>query len=245
MVEVTSVVGNFRDELGKTFAAVGEAFPELYVVTADVSKSTRSRMFGERWPDRFYSVGIAEADAVGIAAGIASFGGPVIFTAYGVFATEKPFEQIRNCLCYPNLNVKIVATHGGISVGEDGATHQAVEDIAIMRALPNMKVLVAADPGEVRGAVFVALQTPARPGGGGPPPPGAGSSRFPGGEGRGPAGRLGRHARCGGRHGGAGPARRGAAGGGGRPLPPRRPGGPVPVPVERGYVLLPALRTDS
>lgn len=76
MVEVTSVVGNFRDELGKTFAAVGEAFPELYVVTADVSKSTRSRMFGERWPDRFYSVGIAEADAVGIAAGIASFGGP-------------------------------------------------------------------------------------------------------------------------------------------------------------------------
>ena len=71
MVEVTSVVGNFRDELGKTFAAVGEAFPELYVVTADVSKSTRSRMFGERWPDRFYSVGIAEADAVGIAAGIA------------------------------------------------------------------------------------------------------------------------------------------------------------------------------
>ena len=173
MVEVTSVVGNFRDELGKTFAAVGEAFPELYVVTADVSKSTRSRMFGERWPDRFYSVGIAEADAVGIAAGIASFGGPVIFTAYGVFATEKPFEQIRNCLCYPNLNVKIVATHGGISVGEDGATHQAVEDIAIMRALPNMKVLVAADPGEVRGAVFAALQTPGpvyvRLGGWGPP----------------------------------------------------------------------------
>ena len=160
MVEGTSVVGNFRDELGKTFAAVGEAFPELYVVTADVSKSTRSRMFGERWPDRFYSVGIAEADAVGIAAGIASFGGPVIFTAYGVFATEKPFEQIRNCLCYPNLNVKIVATHGGISVGEDGATHQAIEDIAIMRALPNMKVLVGADPGEVRGAVFAALQTP-------------------------------------------------------------------------------------
>ena len=137
MVEVTSVVGNFRDELGKTFAAVGEAFPELYVVTADVSKSTRSRMFGERWPDRFYSVGIAEADAVGIAAGIASFGGPVIFTAYGVFATEKPFEQIRNCLCYPNLNVKIVATHGGISVGEDGANAiYALGDLATIQMTP-------------------------------------------------------------------------------------------------------------
>ena len=147
------MVGNFRDELGKTFAAVGEAFPELYVVTADVSKSTRSRMFGERWPDRFYSVGIAEADAVGIAAGIASFGGPVIFTAYGVFATEKPFEQIRNCLCYPNLNVKIVATHGGISVGEDGATHQCVEDLALMRVIPGMTVVNPCDGAEMRAAV--------------------------------------------------------------------------------------------
>lgn len=154
------MVGNFRDELGNTFLAAGDAFPELYVVTADVSKSTRSILFKERWPNRFCSVGIAEANAVGIAAGIASFGSPVLFSAYGVFATEKPFEQIRNCLCYPNLNVKIVATHGGISVGEDGATHQAIEDIAIMRALPNMKVLVAADPGEVQSAVFAALRTP-------------------------------------------------------------------------------------
>lgn len=129
---------------------------------------------GSAGPDRFYSVGIAEADAVGIAAGIASFGGPVIFTAYGVFATEKPFEQIRNCLCYPNLNVKIVATHGGISVGEDGATHQAVEDIAIMRALPNMKVLVAGGPGRGAGrgvrraANARAGIRPARPGVGAP-----------------------------------------------------------------------------
>ena len=95
-----------------------------------------------------------------IAAGIASFGHPVVFTAYGVFATEKPFEQIRNTICYPNLNVKIIATHGGISVGEDGATHQAIEDIAVMRSLPNMKVIVAADPGEVKAAVFEAIRTP-------------------------------------------------------------------------------------
>ena len=154
------MVGNFRDELGKTFIAAGEAFPSLVVVTADVSKSTRSIQFKQRWPDRFFSVGIAEANAVSIAAGIASFGRPVIFTAYGVFATEKPFEQIRNTLCYPEMNVKVVATHGGISVGEDGATHQAIEDIAIMRAIPHMRVIVAADPGEVKAAVFEALRTP-------------------------------------------------------------------------------------
>lgn len=152
--------GNFRDELGKAFIAAGEAFPGLVVVTADVSKSTRSIEFKKRWPDRFFSVGIAEADAVSIAAGISTFGHPVIWTAYGVFATEKPYEQIRNTICYPNNNVKIIATHGGISVGEDGATHQAIEDIAIMRALPNMRVLVAADPGEVKAAVFEAIRTP-------------------------------------------------------------------------------------
>ena len=154
------MIGNFRDELGITFETVGERYPGLCVVTADVSKSTRSIRFKERWPERFFTVGIAEADAVGIAAGIASFNRPVIFTAYSMFATGKPFEQIRNCLCYPNLNVKIVATHGGISVGEDGVTHQMTEDIAIMRAIPNMKVLVAADPGEVQAAVLAALETP-------------------------------------------------------------------------------------
>ena len=152
--------GNFRDELGKAFIAAGEQFPNLVVVTADVSKSTRSIEFKKRWPERFFSVGIAEADAVSIAAGISSFNHPVIWTAYGVFATEKPFEQIRNTICYPNMNVKIIATHGGISVGEDGATHQAIEDIAIMRSLPNMKVIVAADPGEVKAAVFEAIRTP-------------------------------------------------------------------------------------
>ncbi len=154
------MIGNFRDELGKTFIAAGEEFPNLIVVTADVSKSTRSIQFKQRWPERFFSVGIAEANAVSIAAGISSFEHPVIFTAYGVFATEKPFEQIRNTICYPDMNVKIIATHGGIGTGEDGVTHQAIEDIAIMRSIPNMKVLVAADPGEVKAAVFEAIRTP-------------------------------------------------------------------------------------
>lgn len=153
------MVGNFRDELGKAFVKAGEMFPKLAIVTADVSKSTRSILFKEKWPERFFSVGIAEANAVGIAAGISTFEKPVIFTAYGVFATEKPFEQIRNSVCYPNNNVKIVATHGGISVGEDGATHQAIEDIAVMRSLPNMKVIVAADPGEVKSALIETVKT--------------------------------------------------------------------------------------
>ena len=154
------MVGNFRDELGKAFVAAGEAFDDLIVVTADVSKSTRSSQFRERWPDRFFSLGIAEANALSFVSGIASFNKPVIFTAYSVFATEKPFEQIRNAVCYPEMNVKIVATHGGISVGEDGATHQAIEDIAIMRALPKMRVIVAADPGEVCAALLTAIRTP-------------------------------------------------------------------------------------
>mgnify|MGYP000190541633 CR=1 FL=1 len=149
---------SYRDALGRVFARIGGDFPSLTVVTADVSKSTRSIQFKNRYPERFFSVGIAEADAVGISAGLATWGDPVLFTAYSVFATEKPFEQIRNMLCYPNLNVKIVATHGGINTGEDGVTHQAIEDIAIMRALPNMHVLVAADPGEVWPAVKAAVE---------------------------------------------------------------------------------------
>lgn len=151
---------NYRDALGEAFGKMGEEFKDLVLVTADVSKSTRSIVFKEKFPERFFSVGIAEADAVGIAAGIATFGGPVIFTSYSVFATEKPFEQIRNMLCYPNLNVKVVATHGGINVGEDGVTHQAVEDIAIMRAIPGMKVVVVADPGEVTAALRAVVKTP-------------------------------------------------------------------------------------
>lgn len=149
--------GNYRDALGEAFLSVGHAFPDLMVVTADVSKSTRSIRFKNEFPDRFLSVGIAEADAVGISAGIATFGLPVIFTAYAMFATEKPFEQIRNMIAYPNLNVKIVATHGGINVGEDGVTHQAVEDIAIMRAMPRMRVVTVADPGELSAALHAVV----------------------------------------------------------------------------------------
>ena len=154
------MLGNYRDALGDAFVRIGEEFKDLVVVTADVSKSTQSIRFKERYPDRFFSVGIAEQNAVGTAAGIATFGIPVIFTAYAMFATEKPFEQIRNMIAYPRLNVKIVATHGGINVGEDGVTHQAIEDIAIMRAIPGMTVVVVADPGEVTPALRAVVRHP-------------------------------------------------------------------------------------
>lgn len=151
---------NYRDALGEAFVKIGGEFKDLVIVTVDVSKSTRAIKFKDKFTERFFSVGIAEANAVGISAGIATFDVPVIFTAYSIFATEKPFEQIRNMICYPNLNVKIVATHGGINVGEDGVTHQAIEDIAIMRAIPNMKVVVVADPGEVTAALREIVKTP-------------------------------------------------------------------------------------
>jgi transketolase len=160
MTRRIQLLGNYRDALGEAFVKMGEEFDDLAIVTADVSKSTRSIKFKEKYPERFFSVGIAEQNAVGIAAGIATFGVPVIYTAYAVFATEKPFEQIRNMIAYPQLNVKIVATHGGINVGQDGVTHQAVEDIAIMRAIPGMKVVVVADPGEVTAALRAVLHIP-------------------------------------------------------------------------------------
>jgi len=147
------LIGNYRDALGEALVRVGSEVEDLVVVTADVSKSTQSIRFQQRYPARFVSVGIAEQNAVGVAAGIASFGLPVIFTAYAMFATERPYEQIRNMVAYPRLNVKVIATHGGINVGEDGVTHQAVEDIAIMRAIPGMAVAAVADPGEVTAAV--------------------------------------------------------------------------------------------
>ncbi|MGD0727666.1 MAG: transketolase C-terminal domain-containing protein [Spirochaetia bacterium] len=152
------MLGNYRDALGRAFIEMGNEFRDLVIVTADVSKSTQSIRFKQLFPDRFFSVGIAEQNAVGVAAGMATFGIPVIYTAYAMFATAKPFEQVRNMVAYPRLNVKIVATHGGINVGEDGVTHQAIEDVAIMRAIPGMTVVAVADPGEVTAALRAAIQ---------------------------------------------------------------------------------------
>lgn len=151
------VFTDFRAALGDAFKQLATENDNLIFVTSDVGKSVNAVNFQDVFGKRYINVGIAEQDAVGIAAGFASVGFDVIFYDYAIFASGRAWEIIRNYICYPNLNVKIVASHGGLNVGEDGATHQALEDIAIMRALPNMTVLVVDDPSQVSDALCAAF----------------------------------------------------------------------------------------
>jgi transketolase len=130
------------------------------VLDADLAKSTKTIKFKERYPDRFFDMGIAEADMMGTAAGLAAAGKIAFASTFAIFATGRAWEQIRNSICYTNLNVKIAASHAGIAVGPDGSSHQAIEDIAIMRAIPNMKVIVPADGVETERAVEEIIRTP-------------------------------------------------------------------------------------
>ena len=148
---------SFRDALGEELVAMGKEYQSMVVVTPDLAKAVRITEFKKLYPERFISVGISEADCISVAAGLATVGLIPVVAAFAMFAVEKPFEQIRNSIAYPCLNVKIFATHGGISVGRDGATHQAIEDIAIMRTLPNFTVITAVDAAETRAAIRAAL----------------------------------------------------------------------------------------
>lgn len=147
-----------RDAYGKALVALGAENPNIVVLDADLSKSTKTADFAKNYPERFFNMGIAEQNMIGTAAGLAAAGKIPFASTFAVFATGRAFEQIRNSIAYPQLNVKIAATHAGITVGEDGATHQAVEDVAIMRALPHMTVLVPADGEETRQAVYAAAK---------------------------------------------------------------------------------------
>lgn len=139
-----------RVEYGKTLARLGEENPQIVVLDADLSGSTQTHHFAKVFKDRFFNVGIAEQDLMGTAAGLA-LGGKIPFAStFAMFATGRAWEQIRQTIAYGNLNVKIVASHGGVTVGEDGGSHQALEDLALMRILPNMVVLVPADGPETR-----------------------------------------------------------------------------------------------
>lgn len=146
-----------REAYGNTLVELKKQ-PEVVVLEADLGHATKSLKFKEVCPERFFNMGIAEADMIGTAAGLASCGKIPFASTFSVFATGRAFDQIRNSVCYPNVNVKIVGTHAGISVGEDGGTHQAIEDIAIMRALPNMSIIVPADDVEARAAVLAAAE---------------------------------------------------------------------------------------
>ncbi len=147
-----------RNAYGEVLIEIGQRNSQVVVLDADLSKSTKTAGFGEVFPERFFNMGIAEADMMGTAAGLAAAGLIPFASIFAVFATGRVFDQVRNSIAYPNLNVKIVATHGGITVGEDGASHQSVEDIALMRSLPNMRVVVPADAVETRKVIEAAVE---------------------------------------------------------------------------------------
>ena len=146
-----------RDAYGKALAEFGDTY-DFIVMDADLSGATKTNTFSKKFPERFFNCGIAEGNMVTTAAGIATTGKTVFASTFAVFASGRAFEQIRNSVAYPNLNVKIGATHAGISVGEDGASHQAIADMAIMRALPNMVVLNPADATETKFAIKAAIE---------------------------------------------------------------------------------------
>lgn len=145
-----------REAYGNALAEFG-GDERILVLDADLSKSTKTECFKKKYPERFINMGIAEANMISTAAGLATCGKIVFASSFAMFAAGRAFEQVRNSVCYPNLNVKVCATHAGVSVGEDGATHQALEDVAIMRALPNMTVISPCDAVETRAAIKVAI----------------------------------------------------------------------------------------
>ena len=136
---------SMRGVYGETLVRLGAKYKNIVVLDADLAKSTQTAKFGKAFPNRFFDMGIAEQDMIGTAAGLAAAGMIPFASTFAMFGSGRPWEQIRNSVAYPNLPVKIVVTHAGISVGEDGPTHQACEDMAIMRAIPNMKVIAPAD----------------------------------------------------------------------------------------------------
>ena len=142
-----------RAAYGDALVALGADHPELVVLDADLSGSTMTKGFAKAYPARFFNMGIAEANMMGVAAGLAACGKKPFANSFAMFATGRAFEQVRNSIAYPHLNVKVVGSHGGLSVGEDGATHQCCEDLAIMRAIPGMVVCCPCDGNEMRAAV--------------------------------------------------------------------------------------------
>jgi transketolase len=149
-----------RDVYGKTLVEIGRQHENLVVCDADLSGSTRTALFAKEFPQRFFNFGVAEQNMMATAAGMASCGKVVFASTFAMFASGRAWDQVRNTICYSDLNVKIVATHAGVTVGPDGASHQALEDIAILRAIPNMKIIGPCDGPETREAVLQAFGTP-------------------------------------------------------------------------------------
>jgi len=147
-----------RDAYGKALVELGKINKNIVVLDADLSKSTKTNSFAKEFPERFFNMGIAEQNLIGCAAGFAASGKIPFASTFAVFATGRAYDQIRNSIGYPHLNVKIAASHAGLTVGEDGGSHQMLEDIALMRAIPGMTVIVPADGMETKQVIFTAAE---------------------------------------------------------------------------------------
>lgn len=148
-----------RDIYGKTLVELGRQNKDIVVLDADLSGSTRTSLFAKEFPDRFFNFGVAEQNMIATAAGLASCGKQVFLSTFAIFASGRAWDQVRNSVAYNNFDVKIVATHAGITVGPDGASHQALEDVSLMRVIPNMNIIVPCDGPQTRDAVMAAAAT--------------------------------------------------------------------------------------
>lgn len=146
-----------REAYGEAIVALAEEYPDLVVLDADLSGATKTQNFSKTYPGRFFNMGIAECNMTGVAAGLAACGKKPFANSFAMFVSGRAWEQVRNSVAYPRLNVKMIGSHGGLSVGEDGATHQCIEDFALMRAIPGMTVLCPCDGHEMRLAVKALL----------------------------------------------------------------------------------------
>ena len=147
-----------RNAYGEALAELAEKYPKLVVLDADLSGSTMTKFFAKAYPERFFDCGIAEANMTGIAAGLAASGYKPFIDSFAMFSAGRPYEQVRNSIAYPHLNCTVVGSHGGVSVGEDGATHQCIEDLALMRELPGMLVCCPCDGYEMKLAVAALME---------------------------------------------------------------------------------------
>lgn len=155
-----NIISDMRTAYGKTLVELGLKDPNIICVGADTTDSLKTKLFGDKFPNRLYNVGIAEANLVSIAAGLAIAGKVVFASTYAAFLPGRCLDQIRNAICYPFLDVKLVVSHAGLTVGPDGASHQQIEDISIMRSIPNMRVLVPSDSVCVRNLIPLLSHTP-------------------------------------------------------------------------------------
>src|ERR671932_583477 len=151
---------DMRSVYADTLVELGRSCHEVVCVGADTTDSIKTKKFGDRYPDRMFNVGIAEANLVSIAAGLAISGKIAFASTYAAFLPGRCLDQIRNAICYPNLNVKLVVSHAGLTVGPDGASHQQIEDFSTMRSIPNIRVIVPADAVSVKHLIKSVVQTP-------------------------------------------------------------------------------------